>query len=545
MKKIKNCIIKFVVMVMITTFLMPSLASYAWEAHLNPDGDIEIYTVDKKGTSKIYYKTEGVDITRCAYNPTSQTIHPSNQSFAWALENAKEDLIDGVYYNTWTISILEVIDVARAVDATWAEEITNAINGTGPAVYIKLDCIMYVYNDITGDIVGPYRNRPTDIGGGMNETGVDASGQEIAKAYGWRNPSGLKTHYNHYLLIGNGKPVPPATLTDEMVISDYTMDHYANIDANQPAYAMSNYSAEFDLSQGIPSSEYITNAFLADRWYGSTNVYARTVEKDYTWNMTYTWQTDEGEFVDDVDADGNPTGTQTWVPDIVTHVSSPYSLPIGKAYVAFQFLADTQIYDFTNIDIANGAYTGDHVYYDDTYEVPMECIATNEYKDIGTTGTIVSGTIDWNADTDKHVIFPENINYVNSRSVDSEADITQAIIDDTQAIRQQISNATQSRNDKLRIDGHTFLNNNWVTGCNFFDSAPASYKQCTESSGWKNDYLQQSNTKPLHAYNPTDATGTKNVQIPPTVDNGYYSTKINIYYQKLVPYNKSVSKFEN
>lgn len=543
MGKIKENITRFLALVLFIVLVMPQRA-YAWEAHLNQDWDIEIYTVDKKGTSKIYYKTDGVDITRCSYNPTSQEIHSANQSFDWRLDNAKEELIDGTYYNTWTISMNDVIAGASAIDPEWGNEIKNAVDGTGPAVYIKLDCIMYIINDNEHAIMGPYRNRPVD-NGGKNPTGINEHGNEIQYAYGWRNPNGLKTHYNHYLLIGNGQPVPPVTLADEMVASDYTMDHYANIDANQPAYAMGNYSPEFDLSQGIPSSEYITNMFLADRWYGSTNVYARTVAHEYTWNMTYTWQTDEGHYEDDVDENGNPTGTQTWVPDIVTHVSQPYSLPIGKAYVSFQFLADTQIYDFTNADIANGAYTGDHVYYDDTYEVPMECISTNEYKDIGTTGTIVSGTIDWNADTEKHVTFPENINYVSSRSVDSEADIAQAILNDTQAIRAQISNATKSRNDKLKIDGHTFLNNDWVTGCNFFDSAPASYRQCTESSGWKNDYLQQTDIKPLHAYNPTDVTGTKNIQIPSTVDNGYYSTTMDVYYQKLVPYVKTSSKFSD
>ena len=45
------------------------LKTYAWEAHLDENGDIEIYTVDKKRTTNIWYYTEGVTITRCKYNP--------------------------------------------------------------------------------------------------------------------------------------------------------------------------------------------------------------------------------------------------------------------------------------------------------------------------------------------------------------------------------------------------------------------------------------------------------------------------------------------
>lgn len=545
MKKISRIVIHFFVFVLMAALVLAPQKAYAWEAHQNENGDIEIYTVDKKGTSKVYYKTEGVDITRCAYDPTAQEIHSSGMSFEWRLDNAKEELKDGVYYNTWTISMDDVIKGAGGEDPAWATEIENAIAGTGPAVYIKLDCIMYIYDDNNKMRFGPYRNRPVD-GGGKNPTGINKNGKEIQYAYPWQNKEGLKTHYNHFLLIGNGQQAPMVELEDEFVTYDYTMDHYANIDANQPAYAMANYSAEFDLSQGIPSSEYIDNMYLADRWYGNTNVYARTVEQEYTWSMTYSWQTDEGWWENDKDENGNDLGTQHWVPDIVTHVSPAYELPIGNAYASFQFLADTQMYDFTNADIGNGAYEGDHVFYDDTFEVPMECISTSEYKDIGTSGKqLITGTLDWKANTGDHVVFPANINYVNNRPVEKESDIPQAILDDTKAIQEQISNATRSRNDKLKVDGHIFMKDDWVTGCNFFSSAPSTYTQCTESAAWKNDYMLQKGIRPLHEYDPTDVTGNKKVQIPSTVDNGYYYTTMDVYYQKLVPYVKTSSKFSD
>ena len=547
----KNLIrITIVLITCLSIFLYSPIKAYAWEAHLNEDGDIEIYTVDKKKTTNIWYYSDGVSLTRCQYDPATKAIHSSGEYFLDDLNNATETLTNGTYYNTWTISIDEVISGAASVDGAWAEEIRNAIDGTGPAVYIKLDCIMFTVNENNGVVKGPYVNVPGGFGGnGELETGIDSAGTQIRNAYPWGNPNGLRTHYNHYLLIGKGEDIDPIILDDELVTYDYTMDHYAGIDANQPAYAMSNYSSQFDLSQGIPSSEYIDNAFLADSWYGNTNVYARTVSHPFTHRITYIWEennrywgqydsNDNGEIDEDDDWD--------WIDDWDTH-SDNYEIPIGSAYVAFQFLADTHIYDFTNADVANGAYDGDHVYYDDTNEVPMTCISTIDYKDVGTSvGTLMREEPDWNANTDEHVEFG-HINYTTARYLgryeSGGPHIAEEILKDRDAIRAQISNSTHTRNDKLTIDGHTFMKNDWVTGCNFFESEPGTYKACTKSSGWVNDYCLHSGVRPLHEYDPADVTGNVSVQIPPTVDNGYYYTSMKVYYQRLITYSKTASEF--
>lgn len=535
----------------ISIFLSSTITSYCWEAHLNENGDIEIYTVDKKKTSNIWYYTEGVTITRCAYNPTTKQIHSSQEYFLDYLSNPLTEINNLTEYNVWTIPIEEVINAAGSIDASWAKEIQDAVDGTGPAVYIKLDCIMYTVDSNRNVVTGPYVNAPGAYGGnGELETGIRADGTPIKTAYGWANPNGLKTHFNHYLLIGKEAEIEPVILDDEFVVYDYTMDHYANIDANQPAYATSNYSSEFDLSQGIPSSEYIDNTFLADSWYGNTNVYARTVEQPYTHAITYVWEennryyaqydSNNDHIIDDTDA-------WDWFDDWNTY-SETHKIPIGNGYVAFQFLADTKIYDFTNADIGNGAYDGDHIYYDDENEVPMSCVGTSEYKDVGTAqGTLMTAEPDWNANTDDHVSFGE-INYPVVRFLGAQSgrpNLAAEVIKDRDAIREQISNGTTTRNDKLQIDGHLFMNNDWVTGCNFFDGAPGTYKACTKSSGWIHDYCLQSNTRPLHEFDPTDVMGNVSVQIPPTVDNGYYWTSMKVYYQRLIMYSKTLSSFES
>lgn len=544
----------FLVACLLFVLIIP-INAFAWDAILNENNDIEIITTDALKHASIYYHTEGVTITRCQYNPTIKDIHSSGEWYAAMLENAETTISGPVGRETtttkWTISLEEVITMASAIDASWGEEIRNAAEGTGPAVYIKLDCIVFVYH---GDVKysGPYINVPGEGGNGKLPIGINpATGKTLDQAEGWSGGTrGFETHYNHYLLIGSHADPEPIELDDEFVTYDYTMDHYAGIDANQPAYAMSNYSSLFDLSKGIPSSEYIDNAFLADSWYGNTNVYARTLGQHYDWDIYYYWWVTDGYWGSwywaDQDNDGiDETYTRDWN-DTSHYEGDTYHIPIGDAYIAFQFLADTHIYDFTNADIKNGAYDGDHIYYDDTEEVPMTCIATDEYKDVGTSvGTLMTEEPNWQANSDDHAVLPERFSYRTRREVNSRSDVANAIIEDRDAIRQIIYNACKTRNDKLVIDGHMFMNNDWVTGCDFFDGDPGTYRACTHSSGWVNDYCLKAGIRPLHEYDPRDVTGNVTVQIPPTVDNGYYWTSMKVFYQRLVTYSKTSTQFES
>ena len=529
-----------------------SIEAHAWEAHLNEENDVEIYTVDRARTHDVWYYTEGVTITRCQYNPTTKAVHDSGEFFPCQLENPVEILENNVYRNVFTVSMEDILNSAASTDQEWADEIQKAIDGEGPAVYIKLDCIMYIVNDDTGEYFGPYVNAPGVYGGdGERRSGISPNGDEIGD-FPWTNREGVYTHYNHYLLIGEGEEDEPIVLPDELVTNDYTMDHYGGIDQNQPAFAMSNSSDIFDLSQGIPSSEYIKNDFLADSWYGKTDVYARTYGQHYYFLMTYIYNIDYGGYQwIDINLNGQQdAGELVWIPNIVVY-STQRELDIGTAYVAFQYLSNTSVYDFTNADIGNGAYEGDHVFYDDIEEIPMECIASADYKNIADRSALVTADPDWIADTDKHVKMAKrrDINYPNIRelgtflpsqlpNLEAEANT------DIQRIRSQISANTKTRNDKLVIDGITFMRNDWVTGCDFFDQEPSTYSQCTSSSAWRLDYCLQNGTRPLHETDPRDVIKNVSVQIPATVDNGYYMTNIKVYYQRLIIYDRRNQPFE-
>ena len=565
-----------------------NVQAYSGSAYYDADTQfIVVMTGDKKKTAPVYYHTEHFTVTRCPNpcNTSAREIHPTNEYVTENIASNASVEGGGSQYNSFGIKMANILsDTARYPD--WQAEIKAAMDGTGPAVYLKLDSVMRVYkqNPKTGVIYwysGLYWNAPGMFGGnGRRNTGINSRGDEIHD-YGWTNPDGTLTHFNQYVIIGKKTPpVAPTTIDDELVTKDYTVprNHYSHTmieDKNEPYFAMGNEngsksSQDFDIGNGIPSGEYIKNLFKCDSWYGNTDVYARTVSHNYgDYHIIYNWKvpyTEKG-FRDDngnnIQDDGEPdtikTGYNLKSKDCILH--------LGTAYVAFQYLRNTSIYDLTNGDVHNLSLGG-NVPYDDDIDTYIVCklsqIASGGYKRVPTSGsTYAKGTdiTNWQnriADTNNHVIWGE-INYLPSRNIDNESDseavIEEAIKEDTEVLQQRISNATKTQNDILAIKGREYMvAMSDIAGCNFDNTTVASlklqgsptknYRACTNSAAWKNDYLRQGKYKrgPMHddiAYDPEDYENeTENIQIPDDIDNGLYSTDIKVYYQQLLPYTR-------
>lgn len=539
-------LIKLMFLTFMTVFLL-AINSYdvkaAWDAHLSESGDVEIYTVDKKKTSRIWYKTVGIDVTRCVY-PAQKEIHPSGEYVELNMGNPVSDVGTAIVSNTFTIPMEELISKAGG---EWAEEIRKAIDGTGPAVYIKLDCQMYTVDETKNpaDIRGPYRNIPP-ITGGKASSGM-LNGVMIEDAYGWANKAGLRTHYNHYLLIGQGADIPDVSYDDELVCFDHTADNYkggkkeaSGPDEVHPTFATGNWSDIYDIAKGIPTTETIKNRMLADEWYGYTWVWARCVQKKYEHKIDYWWE--EGEY-DDAAEDGG-----------ISIVHEIVDLPIGYATVCYQYLDRPHFYDFTHFDVWNDAYAGDHIVYEDgiNHEVDMQCISTHDYVDVTTPPETkwaeMDPDIDWSGNNEKHLEggkFPPKPSYRQSRKLGSRAELEAAIIEDTKALQKLISDRVKTRNDYLYIgDGHyVYMNNDWVTGCDFFDYAgKIPYRECKKSSAYVKDYLpgHDVGAKPLFDTDPRDVEMEGSSDIPYDVANGLYFTETTVYYQRLITRTKGV-----
>lgn len=521
----------------IGVFIANPAEAKAWDAYLTEDGIIEIYTADKKKDPDVpFYRSIGLSITRCEYNPTSKKIHSSGEHQLHAFDGGafvqSTTESGGKQFNTFAIPLSTVMGGASG---DWAKEIQDALDGVGPAVYIKLDCMMVTFNghSSTPD-PGIYTNFPGDGNGeGTSDVGI-ANGIRIDKRYGWANPRGLLTHFNHYLIIGKGVEIEPVEMDDEFVCHDFTIDnlkHAADLDpeGNQPTFVTDNEATgfKFNLLEGIPSSEYVDNQTIADRWYGNTDVYARTVTKEYNWTIHYFWMEDTSFW----------TADNQWIEDYEM-VGEDVDLDIGIAAAAFQFLSNVHVYDLTDMAVHNGAYEGGVILYQDEPTVPVTLISSFDYEDIGTVreGDPLEEEPDWNADTEKHLEFLEEINYLEEREIGSEAELAAAVYEDTMAIRELISAGTWTKNDKFTVDGNEYLNDEIVYGCDFFEGEPASYRECEKSAGWTFDYMQQGSTLPLNETDPEDAIGETTVQIPSTIDNGKYHTWMQVYFKRTGAY---------
>lgn len=198
--------------------------------YIDDDGYVCIETTDKKRTSNIWYHTEGFSISRCVYNPCAKQLHSGTATEFIRVDDISasyaETTIGGIAYNTFRVHITELLGAASP---EWREEVQKALDGTGPAVYIRYDAIMYTYH---GDIKwqGPFVNFPPVDG---------RNPSELQGAEPWANPSGIATHYNRYLLIGGQKkPEIPEIVEDEPI----------SLDEKSPLeFCIGNFSDEWDL----------------------------------------------------------------------------------------------------------------------------------------------------------------------------------------------------------------------------------------------------------------------------------------------------------
>lgn len=161
--------------------------------YIDPDGYFCVECTDKYRSSSITYHTYGFSISRCAYNPARKQLHSGAATEFFTVDSIAaslaENVVDGIAFNVFRMPVEELFAKASP---EWAKEVRDAMNGTGPAVYIKFDSIMEVLH---GKVVkkNEFHNFPPEDG---------RNPAEIKAEEAWANPSGLNSHYNRYILIG-------------------------------------------------------------------------------------------------------------------------------------------------------------------------------------------------------------------------------------------------------------------------------------------------------------------------------------------------------
>lgn len=287
---------------------------YAWRDEM---GNIILQTSDHRKTSAVHYKTVGWTITRCVLGTRDPV---EDQYLTVRFNDALEDVGDEWTQSTYMISEAELLSRIAAVSGEWLADIQSK-----KTCYLKFDAVMICVDDSKKFEEEKYS------GYMKSETNQDYEVNLLAKypgvwdkfnyedlmyhTYDWYSPKSIETHYDIYLLYNGGEEEEPETAPDWYrniyffgtmgPKSPYNADNAQFIDSSlmKPRYKMWNTSEEYDLSQGIPSGEDITNGAGMDLWCGYERVarYEETRSYVLSYDLTYT----ESVPVYEVDGDGN------------------------------------------------------------------------------------------------------------------------------------------------------------------------------------------------------------------------------------------------
>lgn len=170
------------------------------------DTDTNTNTNDNHTTHGHVYETRGYWITRCVYNPAKKQWHPSQEQFDCTKEEllAAGDLDDHIvndwhwtYGDTTWDTVLSLIAAHGFTE--WYNEVKRAMDGTGPAVYVRWDGIMECWN--LDDASEPHRIYENYFGAA---NGMDTCPQKVYddRVFSAKGNTGVKTHFNRYWLIG-------------------------------------------------------------------------------------------------------------------------------------------------------------------------------------------------------------------------------------------------------------------------------------------------------------------------------------------------------
>lgn len=265
----------------VTAFFFFHIKASAAPASIDPyieAGYIVFETYDIQRTSKIYYQSAGLTISRCL--PGQAVLHPGGEYVEFRLDDAivkrllhESVVIDGDTYIHTKIGIplttvQEGIRNKYGETHPWYTEFKSYYidrTATENSCVLKLDDMIITINEkkeyaVEGYVfLDPdkgigyvmlkktvYTNRPGD-GGHYIEA--------LLNVYGWRNKEGIPKHYDKYIDLDGS-----ITSSDDRVVDTTNL---------KALYETRNYSSTYDISRAIPSSENVTNEYSAASIYGS------------------------------------------------------------------------------------------------------------------------------------------------------------------------------------------------------------------------------------------------------------------------------------
>lgn len=391
-------------------------------------------------------------------------------------------------------------DIAAAIHAygntEWEEEWNSGKTGT---LYVNAVLTVYHYENGVKILNGTfdssgYHGEIYDFGSGIDGTGTY---RNMTGEYTFTGDMGNPlTYFQHRRYIYNTLSAqaddPRLYRTEDAVTYGYKNPH---------VYAW-NTSSQYNVGEGIPAGSTLTAGFFADRWFGTYTAEKMPVQTK-TYHVTIIAR-GHRDIPLPVKTGGNQqvnTKTEEWSTAVTENVTR------SASYYAVR---NADIYRLKAVRVRNGAYDlAEFTDFSDTESITPDVLVNGE--------TVSDENTD--SDPDRHIEWPDESSLVVEVEVPEHRDKmteeeVRTYFASNQLAEDKVGNVT-AHNDRIVINGITYLDDTPVTGKHIENSMPEPADINDDEYGYE--------------------TGTKNVVIPPTRQNGRYKTTVQGYYERIFP----------
>lgn len=476
--------------------------------------DIVFTSVDKEKSSNIYYQTIGFTFADAYKDESGKIVETDsvNREFRWALDDIEtnvtvRELGNGIIETTWRIPYGDFLELVKAQSPEWYNRIMNPVG----EVYLKVDAVIRVhdavkYGDEYNEWSGWYRPVTGQFEG---ELWDKYNYEELKSLYGW-DGGYFKNHFNQALMIAfglEGTVITPPDLAELGETPKSMADFTKLIGKTVPDFTTYNYSAsgQFDLSDGIPTSEDVTNGYNSDEWYGYAYVCRRKpVEKKWKFFGQIKWQEGTGNFYKD--KNGN-------LQEIMVTIRKDYNYTVERS-VRYWYVGGAAFYTLASIDTENIVFPNHESYtYIRQDTTTITCSVNGQ--DMKTVSQEMNYT--WIPDDDYHIEWPENVDTSSIVAAGTDQNSAEEAFKDIAEKRVTPSEQIKVRNDSLGVNSHEYMNGQEYRYSEF---VPGEEKLRSFYSIKDDDYGLEEDER----------TGT----IPFDTANGKYFTSITAYFKQIV-----------
>ncbi|MEE1255549.1 MAG: hypothetical protein UHN47_03420 [Lachnospiraceae bacterium] len=496
-------------------------------------GNFKYESIDRKKASNVYYKTQGFTIT--AVGPDGQLMGENYQitvplTGPYVIDEESETGVAGYKKYTYTIPYDEILKLIFEKNKDWYNSIVNPVG----EVKIQVDAIIAVHDKNKYGSSFPWSGRLNPSTGEYQGDLWDLNNwKDLKHLWGWRDPNCFDSHYGKQMVIVPAPPPPPEDDEEDEdpvdpvdpVDPEDPFDPYnprTVIGKEEPEYYTYNYSTsgQFDIGDGIPTSEYVTNGYTADGWYGTATVNNKKARKTYYYNGWISWPETikvEDDSVTLTDGNGN-----TYHPtvDVAVTRREPYYYQVQRE-VGYWYIEYASFYDLMGVMTTNQVFPDDGKY---------------EYNSLGTTNiTCTVNGVDITTITDQlQIDYIPNDNYHVDWPVQSTSSLTihggskDAAINEFRATAEGTITASKDiyvRNDHLQVEWYYttgYTNETYMDGTRYQFRDFESYPENPRSFS----YIQESDYG--------EETEERVGKIPSTLANGDYYTCVNAGYEQFV-----------